>query len=108
VFASINEIDAVTLHQMQQSGEEFQLIDCRSPMEISQGKIEGGIPMPLHLLPMQVDQIARDKKVVIYCRSGARSAQACYFLAQNYGIDNAYNLRGGIISWAQSGLPIVR
>ncbi len=44
---------------------------------------------------------------MLYCRSGARSFQACQFLRQN-GYDQVFNLNGGIISWAQQGLPVVQ
>ena len=56
-------------------------------------------------IPLRIREIKQDKPVVLVCRSGARSAQACMFLAQN-GYDNVYNLRGGIIGWASSGLQI--
>ena len=44
-------------------------------------------------------------KAVVYCRTGARSAQVCAFL-QQHGINQAVNLRGGIVDWYRRGLPI--
>lgn len=101
----VNEIDAAGLRTLIDSGESIRLIDVRSSAEYNQGIIEGGEFMPLHTLPMKLNDLPKDQKVVFYCRSGARSAQACMFASQNAGID-AINLRGGIISWYQSGYAV--
>lgn len=100
----IQEIDAQTLNQWRETGEKVRLIDIRTPPEVAQGVIEGYEFIPMHLIPMTPIELDDDEKLVIYCRSGARSAQVCMFLAQQ-GVE-AYNLRGGIISWASAGLPI--
>ena len=49
--------------------------------------------------------LPKDRDVVLYCRSGARSYHACNFLNQQ-GIQNVINLRGGIIAWARQGYEI--
>ena len=46
------------------------------------------------------DKISKDKKVVIYCRSGNRSANLIKALEQQFGFDNLYNLKGGILDWS--------
>jgi rhodanese-related sulfurtransferase len=60
----------------------------------------------MHLIPLKMQDLPKDKEIVLYCRSGARSYHACAYLAQQ-GIDNCINLRGGIIAWARSGYDIV-
>ena len=104
----IEEIDAGGLQALYDAGEKVRLIDVRSAAEFNQGIIEGGEFIPLHTVPLRINdfQVADDEKLVIYCRSGNRSAQACMYLKQNAGI-NAINLRGGIISWYQSGHKVV-
>jgi rhodanese-related sulfurtransferase len=102
----INEIDVDTLAQWKEEGENFRLIDIRTDAEIAQGVIEGTEVIPMHLIPLKINEFSGDEKVVIYCRSGNRSGQVCAFLAQNGAGSNAYNLRGGIISWARSGYPL--
>lgn len=101
----INEIDPQTLAQWQREGKPFRLVDVRSPAEFAQGMIPRGEQLPLHLLPLRVNELAADETTVFYCRTGARSAQACSFMAQR-GNANVYNLRGGIIGWAREGLPL--
>jgi rhodanese-related sulfurtransferase len=61
--------------------------------------------MPLSVLPVRLNEVPKNEQVVFYCRTGARSAQACMYLAQQ-GYDNVYNLYGGIINWAHQGLPL--
>ena len=103
----VKEIDARGLASLLESDEPFELIDVRTPAEAARGVIHGGRNIPLHLLPLHLDQLVRSgRKIVFYCRSGARSAQACMFLAQ-HGFDQAYNLAGGVIAWARSGLDLV-
>ncbi|MFM2319204.1 MAG: hypothetical protein RLZZ215_1825 [Pseudomonadota bacterium] len=103
----INEVNASELKNMLSQGEKLRLVDVRSEAEFQQGIIEGAEFLPLHILPIRMGEFASDEKIVLYCRSGARSAQACLYLKQNTGID-AINLRGGIIGWYQSGYQIVR
>lgn len=103
---SINEVDVAELHTMlADDGKEVKLIDVRSPMEVAQGSIPGAENIPLHLLPMHIDRIPQDQTVVFYCRTGARSGQACAFLSAQ-GLANTYNLRGGIIAWVQNGRAV--
>ena len=103
----INEVDAAELNSMLSNGKKLRLVDVRSEAEFQQGIIEGAEFLPLHIFPLRMNEFASDEKIVLYCRSGARSAQACMYLKQNTGIE-AINLRGGIIGWYQSGYQIVR
>ena len=98
----INEIEVADLNTQLIENSSIKVIDVRSHQEIAQGTIPGAEPLPLHLLPMNEDRIPTDQPVVFMCRSGGRSAQACYYLSQK-GFSNVLNLRGGIIAWAQQG-----
>nr|WP_207145013.1 rhd_2599 family sulfurtransferase [Allochromatium vinosum] len=86
--------------------EDVLLVDIRTPAEIAQGMIPDALQLPMHLIPLKMGEIPKDRDVVIYCRSGARSYQACAYLMQQ-GYNRVLNLRGGIIAWARHGLPIV-
>lgn len=100
----IREVDALGLERMRAQGE-LVLIDVRTDVEFAQGSIAGAQHMPLHMLPLRADQLETEKPLIFICRSGARSAQACAFLASK-GFDNVYNLRGGVIGWAQAGMAL--
>lgn len=101
----VNEIDATELASRLQAGDDIALIDIRSDAEVAQGMIPGSEHLAMHLIPLRQQDLPRDKDIVLYCRSGARSYHACNFLRQQ-GIDNVLNLRGGIIGWARQGLEI--
>ena len=88
--------------------ESVHLVDVRTPQEAAQGVIQGAEVVPLHLVPLKADDWAKDTRpMVIYCRSGARSAQACAFLVARGGGREYFNLRGGIMDWARQGLQVV-
>ena len=104
MISSINEVDVDELHSLI-SSDDVVLVDVRSHAEVAQGSIPGASHLPLHLLPLQLNQLPSDKKVVFYCRTGARSAQACLYAA-NQGSDNTINLRGGIVAWVRNGREV--
>lgn len=97
--------ESISAEELKGRLNEVALFDVRGPAETARGIIEGARLLPLHLVPMNVDQFPRDQDVVIYCHSGARSAQACQFLASQ-GFERLYNLDGGVMYWAGSGLPL--
>jgi rhodanese-related sulfurtransferase len=101
----ISEIDSASLKQKLAAGEDIQLVDIRTPAEVAQAAIPNSVHIPMHLLPLRMGELPRDRDVVLYCRSGARSYHACSYLAQQ-GLDNVINLRGGIIAWARHGFEI--
>jgi rhodanese-related sulfurtransferase len=86
--------------------ESIRLVDVRSEAEINQGFIKGADKLPLHLIPVRLHEFDTAVPTVFYCRVGARSAQAAAFAAAK-GFTNAYNLQGGVVAWAQAGLPLV-
>ncbi|MEW6414890.1 MAG: rhodanese-like domain-containing protein [Pseudomonadota bacterium] len=99
-LSGFKEVDPAYVAELAAKGAH--LIDVRTEAEVAQGVIDGAIHIPLHLLPLRAADIPQDKPVVIYCRSGARSAQACAFMASK-GFSNMHNLSGGIMAWARSG-----
>ncbi|HEA26526.1 MAG TPA: rhodanese-like domain-containing protein [Ectothiorhodospiraceae bacterium] len=106
MMSSINEVNGDELHSMI-TNDDVVLVDVRSHAEVAQGAIPGASHLPLHLLPLQLNQLPRDKKVVFYCRTGARSAQACLYAA-NQGSENVINLRGGIVAWLREGRDVAK
>ncbi|OFZ68224.1 MAG: sulfurtransferase [Betaproteobacteria bacterium RBG_16_56_24] len=101
---SFKNITAVELQDMLEKGC-IRLLDVRTEAEMAQGKIPQGEPLPLHLIPMRLEEMDKKTATVFYCRSGGRSAQAAAFVSAN-GFTDVYNLQGGIIAWANASLPI--
>ncbi len=103
----VKEIDSATLQSRMAAGDAVHLIDIRTPGEIASGVIPGTALLPMHLIPSRMGELPRDKEVILYCRSGARSYHACAYLMEQ-GFDNVVNLRGGILGWARGGFEIAR
>lgn len=95
----MKSITVTELKALMDNQADFQLIDVRENYEYEAGNING-IHIPMNNIPAQVDDIAKDKQVIIQCRSGKRSANVIQFLETNYQFDNLYNLEGGITAWA--------
>lgn len=89
--------------------EDAVILDVRSMAEFKDGHIVNAVNIPLNGLGSNLKQIEkhRDKPVVIVCRSGSRSGSACGVLRKN-GFENVKNLRGGMLAWENSSLPVKR
>lgn len=101
----IREIVSSELKARIDAGEPIEILDIRSDAELVQGVLPQSQHLPMHLIPLKMADLPRDRDVILYCRSGARSYQACAYLAQQ-GVGNVINLRGGIIDWANKGYEI--
>jgi rhodanese-related sulfurtransferase len=82
-----------------------QLIDVRQRYEHEAGRIDGDRLIELMELGGQLDTLDPNRPVVVYCRSGSRSAMAAEAL-QGAGFD-AHNMLGGLLEWDAAGLPLV-
>ncbi len=99
----VKEIGPSELQQMQQSGEDFVLIDVRESEEVARGVIPGAIAIPRGVLEVRIDQVTTDKekKMVLYCAGGSRSALAGWML-KKMGFKNIISLAGGYGGWSKS------
>ena len=100
----VKEISVKDLYDWQVKGEKFQLIDVREPHEYDIVNL-GGELIPLATVSDNADRIEKDKKVVIHCKMGGRSAKAIRELEEKYGFNNLYNLRGGILAYIDEVKP---
>jgi rhodanese-related sulfurtransferase len=82
----------------------IQLVDVRADHEHRAGHIAGTTLIELSEISSRAGEIDRERPVVFYCRSGARSAMATEAFAQA-GYD-AHNMTGGMLAWSAAGLPI--
>jgi rhodanese-related sulfurtransferase len=94
----MNSITAIALKQKIENKEDLQLIDVREPDEHSEFNISGEL-IPLSEIVQQVDRIATDKPVIIYCRKGIRSQVAIQRLQEKFPFTNLVNLIGGTEAW---------
>ncbi len=82
----------------------IQLVDVREPYEREAGHVGGSRHVPLAELTAAAPTIDPSKPVVFVCRVGGRSSMAAWSFARA-GYD-AHNLDGGMVGWAESGLPL--
>ncbi len=101
----LHALDPAGLHALLDSAAPPQLIDVRSATEVGRGVIAGAKHIELAALPARAGELDADAPCVLYCLSGARSAQACALLAQR-GFQRLYHLDGGIAAWVKAGLPL--
>ena len=94
----MKEITVSELKKMMDSKADFQLIDVREEHETDIASI-GGELIPMGDVMDNLGKISKDKKVVIYCRSGNRSGVITQAL-EKQGFTNIHNLKGGILDWA--------
>jgi rhodanese-related sulfurtransferase len=106
-ITTMKEISVQELKEMIDKHEDFQLIDVREDFEYEMSNL-GGTLIPLGGILIEADKIAKDKPVIVQCRSGKRSAAAIMQLEQQFGMTNLYNLRGGILAWADEIDPSIQ
>jgi len=98
----VNTLEATRLFN-----DDALMLDVREDNEWAVGHIPNARHIRLGQLSDQLAQLEKfkDKAIVVYCRSGNRSARACAMLKKS-GFSNASNLAGGITAWEQASLPI--
>ena len=97
------EVAEITVTQLQQeleAGRDLVVLDVRNPYEIEICRLEGSVVIPLPVLMDRVDELDPEKEMVVFCRSGVRSATAIRQL-QGRGFSRMRNLQGGILAWAE-------
>lgn len=94
----MKSITVEELKELQDSNADFQLIDVREDYEYDEANL-GGVLIPLATVIDEADQISKDKRVIIHCRSGKRSANAIAALEGMKGYTNLENLEGGILAY---------
>lgn len=99
----IPELSPKEASELLASGEPWALLDVRDPVELQVSKLPGAVVIPVGQLPARLQALNRDRKWVVFCRTGERSARAVKLL-RSVGIQ-AYNLKGGINAWADEVDP---
>lgn len=104
-YKNISSMQAVQVS----NHEEAIFLDVREPGEYNTGHLVDSVHIPLGSLMDKLNQLEKykEKSLIIYCRSGNRSAQACEILKKQ-GFTQLYNLQGGIIAWQADNMPVVK
>ncbi len=94
------EIDVFELARMRDAGEAHVLLDVREPWEIAVCAIDGSVNIPMGQVPARLDDLPRDRPVIVLCHHGIRSSRVAAWLRQN-GLTKAVNLQAGIDAWVR-------
>lgn len=81
------------------------ILDVREIHEVETSRLEQSVHIPMAFCLSRQSEIPRDIPVVVYCRSGARSAAIVSALMTKYGFTNLHSLSGGITAWAKDMDP---
>lgn len=96
----VQSITVKELQQLMEAKENIQVIDVREDFEVEQASF-GAHHIPMGEVVERLDEIAKDKQVIVHCRSGKRSANVIQLLQSQFDFTNLYNLEGGILAWKQ-------
>lgn len=91
---------------MMDSNPSLLILDVSSEEEYAQGHLKDAINVPLSDLLSGMGEFDTDSSILVYCRTGRRSAQACSALIER-GFTKVYNMEGGVVAWMNSGYPVI-
>jgi sulfur-carrier protein adenylyltransferase/sulfurtransferase len=103
---SIPDISVQELQALKESNADFVLIDVRDQWEHDICNL-GGRLIPYRELPLRINEIEKDKQVIVHCQMGGRSSRAVAYLLEQ-GYTQVFNLRGGIKAWANEIDPTMK
>jgi adenylyltransferase/sulfurtransferase len=101
---SVPEITATELKARLDRGDELRLIDVREPHELNICHLDGAELLPLRTLLAEAARLDSAEEIVVFCRSGRRSAHAVRFLMEA-GFRKVFNLAGGVLAWSDEVDP---
>ncbi len=98
-------VPEIEVEDLAQRTDEVVVLDVREPAEYAAGHVPGAINLPQAELAMRLEELPRDKPILLICQGGYRSLRAAQFLAQ-VGFANVASVQGGTAAWQASGRPL--
>jgi len=94
-----DDISVRELARKRNAGEDFVLLDVREPDELELAALSGAVHVPMREIPARLNEIPREREIVVMCHGGVRSDSVAHYLrAQGYA--RVLNLAGGIDAWS--------
>ena len=96
-----------TVHEVHEAltRDTFLVIDIREAPELRDQHVPGMLHLPMSELQDRLDELPTDREIVLFCRSGNRSARTADYLNGLGDWQEVANCVGGILAWADAGLP---
>ena len=101
----VNNISPKQAKELMDKAKDVFVLDVRTEEEYKEVHIKDAHLIPIQELEQNINKIPEDKKVIVHCAAGKRSARACEIL-KNKGLKELYNLAGGISKWQAEGYPV--
>ena len=103
----MKEKNVQELEDMIKNNNDFILLDVRTENEVLVSKIsDKSYHIPMNDIPSRISELDNNKEIIVYCKSGKRSARVCEYLSNNK-FSNIYNLKGGILAWSNEIDPTI-
>ncbi len=101
------DVTAVEAYVIIQDKPELVILDVRTVEEYDDGHLEGAVNIPVQELADRLDELDRGDELLVYCRTGNRSATAVQILSEN-GFTRVFHMMDGITAWIEAGYPVVQ
>lgn len=98
-------IMSVEAKKLVEQKKNLYLLDVRTPQEFAQARMKGSVLIPINELERRVQEVPKNRPVLVLCAVGSRSNLAAGFLI-NKGYGDVYNLTDGLSGWYRNGFPL--
>jgi rhodanese-related sulfurtransferase len=106
-LAGAQDISSLESRALLEKNRNIFLLDVRTPQENSQARIAGSVLIPISEFKRRINEVPRNKTILVYCAVGSRSKPAAEYLSTN-GYKDVYNMTDGIVGWYRNGLRLQR
>ena len=104
---SYGDISIEQARRLIETNPDLVIVDVRTPEEFATGYLEGAVNLCVECdAQLLLDNLDPNDDILLYCRTGRRSANALEILREN-GYEKVYNMLGGITAWVNAGYPTV-
>jgi rhodanese-related sulfurtransferase len=106
-LAGSKDITSREARTLLEKNRNIFLLDVRTPQENSQSRLPGTILIPISEFERRLNEVPKNKPIIVYCAVGSRSKQVAEYLSKN-GYKDVYNMTDGIVGWYRNGFQLAR
>lgn len=106
-LAGTQDISSREARALLEKNKKIFLLDVRTPQEYSQARLPGTVLIPINEFERRIQEVPRNKTILVYCAVGSRSKAVAEYLSKN-GYKDVYNMTDGIVGWYRNGFPLQR
>jgi rhodanese-related sulfurtransferase len=106
-FAGVRNISSREAKTLLDKNKNIFLLDVRTLQENRQAKLQGTVLIPIDEIERRINEVPKNKTILVYCAVGARSKSAAELLSR-HGYKEVFNMTDGIVGWYRNGFPLLR